>query len=117
MTLGLLKTVPSLFDDFDSLFAPSSLGDYFIDEDSKGFHLSMDLPGIKKEDVKIEIKGSALVIQAESKGKKSRKYSRTFGIPNTVNMDNISADLRDGVLSLTMSKVEEKRRLIQINGP
>ena len=113
MKLGLLNTVPSIFDDFDQIFSTNSF-DYFMDEDATSYNLSLDLPGIKKEDLQIEVKGQMLIIKAESKGKKSRKYHRAFSMPNTVDMDKTEADLTNGVLTLRMLKIEEKPKLIQI---
>lgn len=114
MKLQLLNTVPSLFNDFEYLFGSTTQSDYFLDEDQKDFYLSLDMPGIKKEDLKIEIKGNKLVVEAESKGKKNRKYHRTFTVPNTIDLDNSEADLNNGVLTLKIPKVQEKTKLIHI---
>ena len=114
MKHGLLTSVPSLFDDFNQLFPTASFDNYSMDEDATSYNLSIDMPGIKKEDLKIEVKDRTILIKAESSGKRIRKYHRSFSMPNTVDIEQVEADLSNGILTLKMPKLAEKSRLIQI---
>jgi HSP20 family protein len=80
------------------------------------------LPGVKKEDVKIEVENNTLRIQGERKGEEKkdevkRHYSevfygsfiRDYNLPNTVNSNNIKARYVDGVLNITIPKSPESK--------
>lgn len=78
--------------------------------------LEVDLPGFKKEDVNLSVKERLLEIKAERKTKKlcvERKYS----LPKSVDTENLSAKMEDGVLYVSIpakSKEKEKINLIKI---
>lgn len=91
-----------------------------VKEDEKAFYVTADLPGIKKEDVDISIEGNRLCISGErsfeSEEKKENyhfiergygKFSRSFTIPSAVDVDNIKATYKDGVLTVELPKKEE----------
>ena len=89
----------------------------------------MDLPGFKKEDVKVEVKDHTLSIEAnrtqeydESKDKIYRKERRAlkrsefYRLPDNVLENKIQAKVEDGVLRVYLPKKEEsKPKLISIN--
>lgn len=102
-------------------------------ENDKGFSLALAVPGLKKEDFKIEIDKEVLAVSAEVKIEKeaenktemySRKefsfssFKRLFTLPKTVNSDDINATYEAGVLTLTLPKKEEAlpkpKRLIEV---
>lgn len=80
--------------------------------------LTMDLPGLTADDLSIEVQDGALTVR----GQRTRPalndrtylqaerafgaFQRTIQIPNTVDPDAITADLRDGVLTVTVPKPE-----------
>ena len=83
------------------------------------FKLECELPGFKKEDIKIDIENDCLTISAERKMDEEEKqknfikrerfygsYSRSFDVSG-VNVDGIEAEYSDGVLKLTMPKKVE----------
>ncbi len=90
--------------------------------------LSLDLPGVKSEDVQIELDDNNLVIHGTRQGiqelqrERYHRVERVFGefrrsvrLPRGVDREQISADYRDGVLSVTLPKNREKAaRKIQI---
>lgn len=97
----------------DSLMHP--LSDFW--ESDKAFHAEVDLPGIDKKDIKInvsdgvlEIKGEKKTLdQKESKGvyrfeRSFAGYFRRFALPKSVDPTNIDARLENGVLKLTIPK-------------
>ncbi|RYR46268.1 hypothetical protein Ahy_A07g032010 isoform C [Arachis hypogaea] len=82
---------------------------------------NVDLPGLKKEEVKVEVEdGRVLQISGErSRERSTGKFMRRFRLPENANMDEIRAAMENGVLTITVPKVEEKKpeiKSIQISG-
>ncbi|MGI6463140.1 MAG: Hsp20/alpha crystallin family protein [Clostridiales bacterium] len=90
-----------------------------IKEVEGGYELSAELPGFKKEDLKINIDGDLLTIEAERREeseeeregylRRERRYGsfkRSFGIED-IDHDKIDAEYTDGILKLTLPKKEE----------
>ena len=87
-----------------------------------------ELPGLEQDDVDISIENNTLVLRGERKRKTefeekdAHRLERTFGVftrsftlPKTVDSDRISASYKNGVLELTLPKVEQaKLRKIEI---
>lgn len=112
-----------------SLFALDSFGSFRTDIEDVGdkLILSADLPGFKKDDIKIDIDADRLVINAERHSNYEKKdgsflrcersygnYSRAFSLSG-INADDIKASYEDGVLKLELPKQQptkpETRRL------
>ena len=107
-----------------------------ITENDKGYEVTMNLPGFKKEDVKGELKDGYLTITATTNSKndekdKEGKYirrerysgtcSRSFYVGTEVTQDEIKARFEDGTLKLTVPKKEalskkDEANYIQITG-
>ena len=115
----------SVFDDFfgTPFFTKteSNMMKTDIREHDKGYELTIDLPGVKKEDIRAELNDGYLTISAESnssrdendeKGKYicrerySGSYSRSFYVGDAVTEQDISAKFEDGTLKLTVPKKE-----------
>ena len=92
-----------------------------ITDNGNEFVLESDLPGFKKEDIKIDIDGNYLTISAERKSNSEDKdkkgnvvrsersygsFRRSFDVTG-VKTDGIEASYNDGVLKLTLPKKEE----------
>ncbi|XP_019199582.1 PREDICTED: 18.2 kDa class I heat shock protein-like [Ipomoea nil] len=92
-----------------------------------------DLPGVKKEEVKVEVEdGRVLQITGErSKEKEDKndkwhriersigKFFRRFRLPENAKMDEVKAGMENGVLTVTVPKIEEKKpevKAIDISG-
>ncbi len=125
-------------DPFDALFAPVTGGqraaaflphaDLTVSEGD--VVLTMDLPGMRVEDVSIELRDGHLLVRGErtrpelSQGTSFAHAERTFGrferrlkLPDGVDPDTITASMDNGVLSLIIPKPERlKPRMISING-
>ena len=95
-----------------------------ITENKDEFMVSLAIPGMKKEDFNIDIEGNMLTISSEkeeSKEEKEEKYtrkefnyssfSRSFSLPDEVNMEKIDARYVDGVLKLSLPKKEEAKKI------
>ena len=91
-----------------------------IAEDNDNYYLKVDLPGIKKEEVKISYIDGNLSIsgervqEEETKDKKFHrmertlgKYYRSFNIPKEIKDDKIKAEFKNGQLSITIPKADE----------
>ena len=106
-----------------SYFAPASLW-----EEEGCWKVEVDLPGVKQDDVDLTVEKNSLRITAERKGpSEDRKFwhqergygriDRLITLPETVDPENISAELKDGVLALTLAKRPESQpRKIQVKG-
>lgn len=99
-----------------------------VTEDNEHYLMTIDLPGFKKEDIKIEMNDNVLTISGERRrevkqdeGKAHRfersygTFKRSFSLPTTVSGDKIEANYEDGVLSLYLPKTPvAKARTIEI---
>ncbi len=86
------------------------------------------IPGVKADEIKIDISGDALTIKGETKGEEEVKgvdylcqerrygsFSRTVSLPRGIKADKAEASLEDGVLTLTIPKAEEiKTKTIKV---
>lgn len=121
------EDVPALFsNEMSSSFAPKM----DISEDDKNLYVHAELAGLKKDDVKISIQDDILTIKGEKKleQKDEKKnyyriercfgsFSRSFALPVEVDVDKVTADFKDGLLTITLPKVEQKpvtQKLIEI---
>jgi len=91
-------------------------------ETEDAYHLEVDLPGVKKEDIKVDIEDDKLVISGEKKLKNELKednyykvesfygtFKRSFAIPNEADVDKIKAESKDGVLEVVIPKLEKEK--------
>ena len=107
-----------------------------VTEEGNHYLVAADLPGLKKEDIKVEIEGAQVSISAQylsavaTDGERQEKdgarlvYSerragavaRSFELPAEIDRDAASAKYEDGVLKLTLpKKVVESRKLLSIH--
>ena len=111
---------------------PGKVGDYWpsidLDETEDEIRVTAEIPGMDKEDFKVEITGDRLVIRGEKKStheerKKDYYYSecqygsfcRSIPLPCEVDTERAEAKYRKGVLKLTLPKTESsKARRIKI---
>ncbi|GAA3828429.1 Hsp20/alpha crystallin family protein [Streptomyces phyllanthi] len=97
-----------------------------VTESDDAFQVELELPGVKSNDVDIEASGHELVVTGEIKEKERkgvlRRSTRRTGsfeyrlrLPGEVDTDKITADMKDGVLTITVPKAEvAKPRHIEI---
>jgi HSP20 family molecular chaperone IbpA len=127
--------MPSRFNFFeDSLLddcKKSPIMNTDIIEKEDGYELQIDLPGVKKDDIKIEMDKGILSISVsinDSKDEENKKYirkerftgeiKRSFNISENVDEEDIYASFDNGVLYLNLPKKEEKennKKFIEIN--
>lgn len=85
-----------------------------IHEDKDNYLARFEVPGVKKEDVKIELNDRLLTVSVEKKEQNgteesSFSYTRSISVPDSVKADAISAKLEDGMLTVTLPKSEERK--------
>jgi HSP20 family protein len=97
-----------------------------IEEQDDAYVLEADLPGVKREDVKVEQIGNELLISGEFKERERkgvlRKQTRRVGsfgyriaLPEQFNSENIEAKLTNGVLTVRVPKAQKaQRRQVEI---
>ena len=93
-----------------------------IDRD-KELVVRAELPGVEKDDVKVEITGDRLLIEAERKFEEEEekenfyrhelgygKLMRTVALPDEVDADSVQAELKEGILMVTLPKIRVAER-------
>ncbi len=93
-----------------------------VEETDDEFLISAELPGMKRDDIKITFENNILNISGEKKAEKEineenyhrmersyGKFSRTIPIPSGVKLDKIDAVYEDGVLNVRIPKTEEAK--------
>jgi len=89
-----------------------------VKEDEKGYTVQADIPGVKKEDIQVDIDDEAVTLRAEAKQEKEEKkgekvvysersygmVSRSFSLPTEVDDKAAKAEYKDGVLKLVLPK-------------
>lgn len=119
----LFPNFPSLYDDFfkDDFFKKWTTGTSMpavnINEADEKFEVEVAVPGLNKEDFKIDVDHNILTISSEKKEEKEEKdkkftrkefsfssFSRSFSIPENVDAEKISARYDNGILKLELPK-------------
>lgn len=95
-----------------------------IIENEKEFVIESSLAGVKKENISLSVDEGILTIKAERKneneGKYNRKetfygkYEKSFSLPENVNVEKINASFVDGILKLTIPKIEEDQKISKV---
>lgn len=91
-------------------------------ENKDNLVVTADLPGINKDDIDISITNSVLTIKGEKQDEEetddkkvyrreswSGSFQRTVTLPNTVDPDKVKAEMKNGVLNITLPKKEEAK--------
>jgi HSP20 family protein len=89
--------------------------DYW-EKTENGYSLSLDIPGVKKEDIKLSVNNGILTVSGERKNKHSSyTYKSSYSVPKNINVDSLKAEYEDGVLTLSATQSESsKEKLIPI---
>ena len=133
---GLTRELNNLFNDTWYDFTPFWKGkDVLFDntpddlvELNDKYELSIELPGVKKEDIKISFENNILHVKAEKKDnyegkdinkiKSFRNYrviEKAYKISDSISKDKIDAELKDGILTISCPKSPEvKPKTIEI---
>jgi HSP20 family protein len=124
---------PSIFDEFftdNRLDVPNyenfSIPAVNIQENLTNFVIELAAPGLNKENIAIEVEENILKVSSEVTSKTEtedterkftrkefnfRNFSRSFTLPETVDVENIAASYENGILLVTIPKKEEQKAL------
>lgn len=92
-----------------------------VNETDKEFLFTYELPGFGRDEIEVTVQDGWLTIQAERESQQDedrkyhlierthRKFHRSFLLPRSVDGDKVSANLKDGVLAVTLPKKEEAK--------
>src|SRR5687768_14459678 len=100
-----------------TLFAPTD-----VSEDTNSLRITMELPGVNPEDVKLSLENNVLTIrgekkqEAEERTERVHRYERSYGsferafvLPSIVDGDKVDAQYHNGILTVMVPKVERAR--------
>ncbi|HDQ00178.1 MAG TPA: Hsp20/alpha crystallin family protein [bacterium] len=126
------RTLMNLPDEMDRFFGDFGL-DFWnsdsvwnpavdITEKSDSYEVKAELPGMKKDEIKISREDDVLMISGERKSEQDEKkdnyhrierrygkFQRSFYLPKNVKANDIKANYKDGVLTVTIPKSEEAK--------
>ncbi len=122
---------------FDSLTADmpsfSATGAFIppaeLHETPEAIHLKLEVPGIDANDLDIQVSADAVSVSGERKSESSTedkgvkrtefrygRFQRVFQLPARIQNDNVTADYKDGILTITLPKAEgEKTKVVKVN--
>lgn len=87
---------------FNDAFAVASQRGLQFEQDDKSWTLSLDVPGLSREDLSIGIEGA--VVRIESKAEAKRQFKAAYELPLEVDAAESVAKLENGVLTLKLAK-------------
>ena len=93
-----------------SLMNTNNVSNYY-NENEKEYYLTMDVPGMSKDDIEVTFDSNRLKISGQRKSDKYDSYEygkveRTFNVPSNVETDKISAKIDNGVLKVLLPKAK-----------
>lgn len=115
------------FDDdfviYPSIFETKRSGLSNISENENEYVIEIAAPGLKKDDIKIELENDILKISSEVEDKKEENngnyyrkefykssFERRFTVPKSVNKEAISASMENGILNVNIPKLKEEEK-------
>lgn len=124
------KPSQSLYDPFDDFFKPMFFDEQLdsmrtdIKETESGFCLDIEMPGFKKEDIKVSLENGYLTVSAEKSGVNEEKNEngvrylrkecsvscqRSYYVGDDVEESAVKAKYENGMLALSIPKVQPKK--------
>ena len=122
---GFRTQLDTLFEDWFGRSMGGTLAPRIdVSETGKEMTLTVELPGVEEKDIDVSLSGSQLTIKGEKKSEQEEKkdeegrvfhrversfgaFQRTMTVPFEVEPDKVSAQFKDGVLTLTLPKPQE----------
>ena len=94
-----------------------------VSEDKNNITVTAEIPGVKKDNIKITLQDNILTVEGEKKKEKEEKdknfyrseraygtFKRSFTLPVEVDSENVQAKFEDGMLHITLKKLEPKAK-------
>ena len=83
---------------------PKHEGTMSYEDRDKDIVITIDMPGVQKKDIDINVEPNSISVRAENGGKRKYNYNRRF--KPTVDIDSAKATFKNGVLDITVSKID-----------
>lgn len=115
---------PCWFEEWDSLFSRPYHPSFYtarsvaqISENEKAYIISIDMPGVEKKDINLEVAGNRIMVSGERKDERKTKetsarsyssYQQSFSLPDDADLSKIQALSENGVLKITVPKTGKK---------
>ncbi len=111
---GFGRSVDRHFNRFldEAFFGPAAGNRAAVQEDEKSWTLTLDLPGVSREDLSISAEGA--VVRIETREQAPRRYRAVYELPQDIDVDATGAKLEHGVLTLKLAKQAPASRAREI---
>ena len=123
---GRLSPIYDIINDFDNAFFTPyeslSTDNIRFNESKETCHVEIDLPGVKKEDLKVTLEDSTVFVEAKRSitsktGTKEETFTRSFKVnSNEYDLSLLGAGITDGMLRIAVPRSEKKKaKVIQVS--
>ncbi len=129
---SLQREMNRLFDDLSTERTPESLGyvpSAELDETPEAYHLKLEIPGIDKDNLDIQVTAEAVTVTGERRSEtrteeqgmtrsefRYGKFQRVIPLSSRIDHQNAKAEYKDGILNLHLPKAEEdKNKVVKVN--
>jgi HSP20 family protein len=85
----------------EAFFTPAART-FDVTQDDKAWTVTLDLPGVAREELSIAIEGA--IVRIDTKAEAKRQFKAAYELPQDIDAANTSAKLENGVLTLTLAK-------------
>lgn len=86
----------------EAFFSPATTPGVNVQQDDKAWTVTLDLPGVTREELSIATEGN--VVRIETKAEAKRQYKAAYELPQEIDVAASGAKLDNGVLTLTLAK-------------
>jgi HSP20 family protein len=110
--MDMMQAIPTIGSKVAQVATPKHQGTMSYEERDKDIVFTIDMPGVEKKDIDIKVEDHSITVKAENgipiEGTKhGRKYNYTRKFRPTVDIDSAVATFKNGVLDITLTKIEE----------
>ena len=85
----------------DAFFSDATRG-FNVEQDDKAWTVTLDMPGVARDDLSVDIEGS--IVRIETKAEAKRQFKAAYELPQDIDAGASGAKLENGVLTLTLAK-------------
>ena len=96
----------------DAFFTNAAARGFDVEQDDKAWTITLDLPGVAREDLNINIEGT--IVRIETRAEAKRQFKGAYELPQDIDADASGAKLENGVLTLTLAKKQPVSNARQI---
>jgi HSP20 family protein len=86
----------------EAFFSETAGRGFKVEQDDKAWTVTLDLPGVAREELSINIEGA--IVRIETKAEAKRQFKAAYELPQEIDVANTGAKLENGVLTLTLAK-------------